>query len=87
MPLIKFFVTSIEDYKSFKICRKTNHGLISFHAGIDSIRPRSPHCCNSPKNELMISRDIGVVLRERSFDQVTAYAPTFANGGTMTSEI
>ena len=43
----------MENYKSLEICRKIDYGLKSFQAGIDSLRPRSPYCCNSPYNELM----------------------------------
>ena len=32
-------------------------------------------------------QDIDVVLREKSFDQVTAYVPTFGNGRAKTSSI
>ena len=45
--------SSMENYKSLKICRNIDYGLKSVQAGIDSIRLRSPHCCNSPKNEPM----------------------------------
>ena len=53
MYLLTLFATSLESYKSLEICRKINYGLKSFQAGIDSIRPRSPHGCNSPSNEFM----------------------------------
>ena len=39
--------TSMENYRSSKKCWKIDYGLTSFQAGIDSIRPRSAHCCNS----------------------------------------
>ena len=48
MLLLTLSITSLENYKSLKICRKINYDLESFQAGINSIRPRSPHCCNSP---------------------------------------
>ena len=41
MSLLTLFVTSMNNYQSLKICQK-------IEAGIDSIRPRSPHCCISP---------------------------------------
>ena len=53
MSWLTFFVTSMENYKSLKICGKIDYGLASFQVGFDSIRPRSPHCCNSPLNELV----------------------------------
>ena len=37
MHLLTFFVKSMENYKSLKICRKIDYGLKSFQAGIDSI--------------------------------------------------
>ena len=43
----------LQNCKHLKLFRKVDFDLKSSKAGIDSIRPRLPHCCNSPKNELM----------------------------------
>ena len=48
MSSLTLFVTSMKNYQSLEICWKIDSGLKSFQVGIDSVRPRSPHCCISP---------------------------------------
>ena len=81
---------SMENDKSLKICQEIGYGLKSFQPGIDSIQFDPDHLTALIRHKITVEafEDIGVVLRERSFSQVTVYAPTSVkNGPAITSYI